>query len=293
MRRCRIESLGVSLPARRILPRGSLKHSLSAGRSCLGSSRYRPGDVGVLINSGVHRDDHVCEPAIAVYIQHGLGINIEFQGRRTLSFDLHNGGCGMLNAAEVLCALLQSGELRAGMVVSAEVNSDRRPDPAYPYPASGAAMLLDLSPQAETGLGPFAFHTRDEHAGLYTSVVDLRVRRGRILMQRAAELEGLYLQMVPGVIDEVLEKEGLRREEIDRVIPAQLSADFLARLPGIAGFPKEKVADFSAPLPDTLSTSTILALHRSITLSPPQTGEKALLLAFGSGVTVGGVVYRF
>ena len=83
MRRCRIESLGVS-PPRGGRPRwGSLKHAVVAGRSCLADSRYRRADVRVLINAGVHRDGHVCEPAIAAYIQHGLGINIEFQGRRT------------------------------------------------------------------------------------------------------------------------------------------------------------------------------------------------------------------
>ena len=88
---------------------GSVHHAVEAGRRCLDESQYRPADVGVLINAGVHRDGHICEPAIAAYIQHRLGINVEFQGRRTLSFDLLNGGCGMLNAAQVAIALLQGG----------------------------------------------------------------------------------------------------------------------------------------------------------------------------------------
>lgn len=293
MRRCRIESMGVSLPGHRLLPRGSLDHSLRAGKRCLNASRHHPNDVGILINCGIHRDGHVCEPAIAAYIQHRLGINIEFQGRETLSFDLHNGGCSMLNAIEVLCAMMQTGGTRAGMVVSGEANRDRHPDPAYPYPSSGAALLLDLSPQAETGFGCFAFHTRDEHTELYTSVVDLRVKRGRIVMKRAAELEAIYLDMVAGVIDDVLGQEGLHRDEITRFVPAQISPEFLQKLPQAGGFPTPRLTDFSMALPDTLTTAPILAMQQTMTRNPFRPGEKALLLAFGSGVTVGAGVYHF
>ncbi len=98
MRRCRIESLGVSLPRRRLRRWGSVRHAVEAGRRCLAASHYRPGDVEVLVNTGVYRDRHTCEPAMACYIQHRLGINVEFQGRRTASFDLLDGGVGMLSA---------------------------------------------------------------------------------------------------------------------------------------------------------------------------------------------------
>jgi 3-oxoacyl-[acyl-carrier-protein] synthase-3 len=293
MRRCRLESLGVSLPRRHLLPWGSLRHAVAAGRHCLRQSRHHPADVRVLVNSGVHRDRHTCEPAMAVYIQHKLGINIEFQGRRTLAFDLLNGGCGMLNAVQVLWALMQSGDIQIGMALASEVNSDRHPDPAYTYPASGAALLLDISPQRDVGFGNFAFHTRGEFADLYTSVVDLGVKRGRIRLQRRAELEDAYLSMAAAVVDDVLTRDGLRREEIDFVVPAQISPTFLGRLPEASGFPPEKLADFTASLPDTLSTSLFLALHHSLAIRPPQRGEKALLLACGSGVTVAAATYHF
>jgi len=293
MIRCRIESMGVSLPGRHLLPWGSMKHALTAGRHCLSDSHYHREDVQVLINSGVHRDGHICEPAMAVYLQHRLGINIEFQGRRTLSFDLLNGGCGMLNAVQVLCSLMQSGEIQAGMAISSEANSDSRPDASALIPASGVALLLDISPQRDIGFGDFSFHTREEYADLYSSIVDLQTRRGRLRMQRSAELEQIYLSMAPGIVEEVLHKENLCRDDITRIIPAQISPAFLSVLPATIGFPQQKVADFSKHLPDTLSTSLFLAFHRSATLQPPNPGEKALLLAFGSGVTVGAGMYYF
>ena len=161
---------------------------------------------------------------MAVFIQHRLGINIEFQSRSTLSFDLQNGGCGMLDAAQAAVALLQGGEIAAGLVVASEANPDRHPDPRFDYPASGAAMLLDLSPWRGTGFGEFVFHTRDDHADLYTSLVSLAEKRGRIVIDRRAELEDTYLSMAGGVVEDVLTRDRLRREEIDLVVPAQISA---------------------------------------------------------------------
>jgi 3-oxoacyl-[acyl-carrier-protein] synthase III len=293
MRHCRIESLGVSLPRWHFPRWGSVRHAVEAGRRCLKLSHHRKADVGLLINAGVHRDRHICEPAMAVFIQHRLGINIEFQQRSTLAFDLLNGGCGMLDAAQTVSALLQSGEIEAGLVVASEANSDRRPDPGSAFPASGAAVLLDLSPWHDRGFGEFVFHTRDEYADAYTSLVSLAEKRGRIALKRQAELTDIYLSMARAVVSDVLNRERLRLEDIDWVVPAQISADLLARLPAFTGFPAEKVTDLSRRLPDTLSTSLFLALKLAINDRRPVPGQKALLLAFGSGVTVAAVIYRF
>jgi 3-oxoacyl-[acyl-carrier-protein] synthase-3 len=293
MQRCRIESLGVSLPRSGLFKWGSMKHAVEAGRRCLESSHYLPQDVRVLINTGVHRDGHVCEPAIAAYIQHQLGINIEFQGRRTLSFDLLNGGCGMLNAAQVLSALMLSGEIQAGMVVSSEADSDRHPDPAYVWPASGAAVMLDLSPRSSVGFGAFAFHTREKDAELLTSVVSLEKAGGHLIPRRDPRVERLWLESAGAAVDEALERDGLRREEIDVVVPSQIGSAFLDQLPEAIGLAPEKIARFDSELPDTLSTSVFLALRRTLDTRPPKPGEKALLMAFGSGLTVAAATYHF
>ena len=291
MRRVRIESAGASLPAWWQRRKGSVAHAVTAGRRCLAASRLCPADLGLLVSAGVYRDGHVAEPAIAAYIQHRLGINIEFQGRETLSFDLLNGGCGMLNAVQVVGAMMQSGPAAAGLVVAGEANSDRRPDPASAVARSGAALLLDLAPDAGAGFGAFAFQTHEEDADLFTAVVSLAVPRGRLFIRRQARLEGAWLAHAAAAVEEVLAKEGLTRDRIDLVVPAQISAGFLSQLPAAIGVPADKIADFTATLPDTGSTSVFLAWHRLCTGRRPNAGTRVLFLTFGSGLTVGAAIY--
>ena len=292
-RRVRIAGIGASLPGFRLLRRGSVARAVEAGRRCLAAAGRRPSEVGVLIHAGVTRDYHVCEPANAAYIQRRLGINVEFQGARTLSFDLGNGGCGMLDAAQVLCALLQEGAPRCGMVIASEGNVDLRAKGDRPCPESGAAVLLELSPRPGTGFSSFAFRTCGEHADMVTTVVSLAEARGRLRVRRDPRVEERWLEMAGPVVDEVLAKAGLDRGRVERVIPAQVSAGFLARLPQAIGVPAERVADFSSDLPDTLSTSVFLALQRELALRPPPPERTVLLLAFGSGLTVAAAIYRF
>ena len=293
MRRCRIESLGVSLPRRTLFSKGSLSHSVTAGRDCLKASHYNQSDVRLLINAGVHRDGHVCEPAIASYIQHRLGINIEFQGRRTLAFDLLNGGCGLLNAMHVISSMIAAGEIEVGMAISSEANSDRKPDPSYPYPASGAAAILDVSPKRNLGFGAFSFHTDERRAELFESRVSLTVKHGKLTLSRHADLEAAYLDGAKHAVSQVLEHDKLRPLDVDWVVPAQISSNFLKHLPDVIGIPRDRVIDLSASLPDTHSTSFLLALQHTMTTGHLVPGKKVLLLACGSGVTVGAASYHF
>jgi 3-oxoacyl-[acyl-carrier-protein] synthase-3 len=288
--RVRIESAGASLPAWWQWRKGSVAHAVTAGRRCLAASRHRPADLGVLVSAGVYRDGHVAEPAIAAYIQRRLGVNVEFQGRATLSFDLLNGGCGMLNAAQVVGAMLLSGQSAAGMVVAGEANSDRRPDPASAVARSGAALVLDVSPGG-AGFGAFEFQTHEQDAALFSAVVSLAAPRGRLFVRRQSRLEEAWLGHASGAVEAVLAKDGLTRDQIDLVVPAQVSTGFLSRLPAAIDVPATKVIDFTASLPDTGSTSVFIAWHRLCGERRPVAGTRVLLLVFGSGLTVGAAIY--
>jgi 3-oxoacyl-[acyl-carrier-protein] synthase-3 len=271
--------------------KGSLEQAVKAGKRCLASSGHRPAEVSVLINSGIHRDGHYAEPAVACFIQKKLDINPEFQERQTLAFDLQNGGSGMLSGAYVLANMMQSGHIQTGMVVSSEGNYDHQPDPNYDYPASGAAIMMDISPVAGKGFGGFCFKTFDEYSDLYTSAVSLKVKKGKILIKRKKELERTYIKCIPQVWEELLQTEGLAPGAIDFVIPSQISPSFVGKLPKTLGLPKEKILDVTDFLDDTLTTSPILALQRAIDKKIITKNQTLVFLTAGSGITIGAAVY--
>ncbi len=293
MKKIRIESIGVSYPRKKLWGKGSLSHAVHAGSRCLINSNYNPMDVQVLINSGIYRDEHYVEPAFSTFIQKKLGINTEFQGRRTLSFDLQNGGCGMLSGIHVLINLILSGRIYSGMVISSEANADKNPDPNYLYKNSGAAVMLDLSPNSQIGFGNFVFKSFEKHMNLYSSFVSLAQKYGRLVIKKKKELEDVYLACVQSVIKELLDTENLSADDISFVIPSQISEYFLNKLPEKVSFSAEKIINLIHKYTDTLTTSVFLSLKHLLDNKVIKPGQKVILLTVGSGITVGAAIYYF
>ena len=293
MQNIRIESIGVSYPQKKNRRIGSLSHAVHAGSSCLKNSKYQPMDVEVLINSGIYRDGHYVEPAVSTFIQKKLGINTEFQGRRTLSFDIQNGGCGMLNGIHVLTNLISSGRIQAGMVISSEANTDKHPDPNYLYENSGAAVMLDSSPNSKIGFGNFVFKSFEKYMHLYSSYVSLTQKYGRLLIKKKKELEDVYLACVQSVIKELLDKENLSADDISFVLPSQISDYFLNKLPENICFSAEKIINLNHKYTDTLTTSVFLTLKHLLDNKVIKPGQKIILLTVGAGITVGASIYYF
>ena len=218
--------------AGRALVPARLGRACGRGRPrCLEVSRYHPADVRVLINTGIHRDGHVCEPANACYIQHGLGINVEFQGRRTLAFDLQNGGCGMLNARPCARRAMRDrgrDPRRHGGVERGQ----QRPPPRSRLHLSRAAA----PPCSSTSRPARAWASAPSRSTPTTSTPSSLLgrepgeKRGRIVLRRSAELEDAYLAAAAAAVEEVLAADGLRRAGRR---PRRAGAD-LARFPGAA-----------------------------------------------------------
>ncbi|MFC2161944.1 3-oxoacyl-ACP synthase III family protein [Acidobacteriota bacterium] len=293
MKKIRIESIGVSPPLKYFRKKGSLSHAVKAGKRCLKSSTHHQKDVQVLLNSGIYRDEHYAEPAFSTFIQKKLGINIQFQGNRTLSFDLQNGGNGMLTGIQVVANLISSGRIQTGMVISSETNPDKIPDPHYLYKNSGAAVMLDSSENSQTGFGIFVFKSFEKYIDLYSSFVSLTQKYGHLFIKKKKELEEAYLECVQSVIKEVLDKENLKADDISFVFPSQISEYFLSELPKQISFSAEKIINLSLKYGDTLTTSVFLSLKYLLDKKVIQPGQKVILLTVGAGITVGAAIYSF
>lgn len=91
--------------------------SAMAGKRALAASGLTADDVEVLVHAAVCRD--MLEPATASFVHHALGLAPSVQ-----VFDLSNACLGFLNALTLLGGMIESGQIKCGMVT---VGEDGRP----------------------------------------------------------------------------------------------------------------------------------------------------------------------
>jgi 3-oxoacyl-[acyl-carrier-protein] synthase III len=103
------------IQTRRFWPKGTRpSHAAAlAGRKALQQSGVDKADIGVLIHSSVCRD--FMEPATASVVHAALEMP-----RNALAFDLSNACLGFANALGVAANMIESGEMKAALVVSGE-----------------------------------------------------------------------------------------------------------------------------------------------------------------------------
>lgn len=87
--------------------------AVKAAQKAFEASLVQPEDIGMLIYSGVCRDN--LEPATACAVSHRLGL-----GSETQLFDVSNACLGVINGVILVANAIELGQIRAGLVVSCE-----------------------------------------------------------------------------------------------------------------------------------------------------------------------------
>jgi 3-oxoacyl-[acyl-carrier-protein] synthase III len=181
----RIEAVATAHAGRGPFRKGALKLADAVARACLARAHLEAGDIDLLLNAGLYREDNLTEPALAALIQEDIGANPGHPPREgahgTFSFDVANGGCGVLTALELLDGFVRSGTIQTGLVVA----SDSAPDDSesFPFPAVGGAVLVRPTRGGE-GFVDFAFETFDEAAGHFESAISWRDKAWHLPLSR-------------------------------------------------------------------------------------------------------------
>lgn len=87
--------------------------SAKAGRAVLQRSQFKPDQIEAFIHCAVSRD--MLEPATASFAHHKIGLGAHCQ-----IFDVSNACLGFLNGLVTLGAMIDSGQIKCGMVVAGE-----------------------------------------------------------------------------------------------------------------------------------------------------------------------------
>jgi 3-oxoacyl-[acyl-carrier-protein] synthase III len=286
----------------------------SAARNCFALAGHEPGDIDMLINVGIYREDSMGEPALAALIQQDIGAR---PGRRpagragqqehagTFSFDLLNGACGAITAIQIESGLLKSGVIRLGAVVSSDVQPDvKDPGAAFLRPAGGALLLGWRDGPA--GFTEFGTETFPEYQDLFTSGLVWKRRHGIPGIpapRQGTGHNGMVVTVKPGfharladcaeeAARRFLRRLGLAALDIDLLVPAPADPDFVDRLRARLHVPGDRVAYTPEDLAGAYTTGPIAALQAATKSGRLAEARTTLLLAAGPGATVALALYR-
>ena len=298
----------------------SFQLGLAAAKDCLSHSKYKAKDIEVVIWTSITQlkngSEFSYEPSMSLYIKNELGANA------ALNFDISNACAGMLTGVFILDNLIRGGIVKNGLVLSGEcithISDTALKEIKEPIDDqfasltvgdSGAAVIMDQSPNEEEGLEVSEFLTMAEFADLCIGMPSA-LNPGIAMYAKAVELHAESIKRVPRWLVEQLEKhEYLVRKyknitrTIDFVIPHQTALKFmLSAMKDIFAYAKtiEKIKDFEMPelltyiqdFGNTSSTSHFVVLYHALKDKKVKPGNTVLLVPHASGITVGAFFLR-
>ncbi|OBI37640.1 non-ribosomal peptide synthetase [Mycobacterium sp. E2238] len=295
MPRVRIEGIGLA-PADQPASPSSIRLAVQAAEACLDRSGIDRTALGLIINSGIYRDDFLSEPAVAALVAGELDINGDVDspdGPKTFALDVLNGAVGFLNACQVAAGMIGAGKAEHAMVVASEIENNS-PDSGYPQRGisqTGSAVLLRRSDGPE-GFGRFVFQHHPEYSGALATYTQQRDGRAGLQVERDPNLAAIYLSCIPDAAKELLALEGLNPGDIAAVLPPYLSKEALDELAAQLGIPRSRFVDLAADS-DPFTSSVPFGLEQARTQGLARPGDIALIITAGSGVEIGCTTYRF
>jgi 3-oxoacyl-[acyl-carrier-protein] synthase III len=293
----------------------SFQLGLAAARDCLSHSKYKAEDIEAVIWTSITQfkngAEFQFEPCMSIHIKNGLGA----QG--AMNFDISNACAGMLTGVYILDNLIRAGIVKNGLVLSGECISHiadtalkEITEPIDDQFASltvgdsGAAVIMDESPNEEEGLEISEFLTFAECAELCLGMPSA-LNPGIAMYAKAVELHSESVKRTPrflsGIIEKyeyVLRKQTNKTRPMDFVIPHQTALKIMkSAIKEVFAYVKtiEKVKDIEMPemlayiqeFGNTSSTSHFVVLYHALKDKKVKPGNTVLMVPHASGISIG------
>jgi 3-oxoacyl-[acyl-carrier-protein] synthase III len=268
----------------------------------LSSSPYHREEVGLIIHSGIYRNDFLSEPAVAAIAAGALGINHDCDSsseeaapaRQTLAFDLMNSGAGTLYACHVAAQMICAGKAATALVVAAEIenNADLGPEHHLGLMEMGSALLLESGSGSE-GFGRFVFRSFPAYGDDVISHTVVRNGGAALHHEQSPGYERHLIDAIQTVVAEILDVEGMAIESVARVFPPHRSHSFAAELARALRFSLDRFVLLADYRRDYYTSSLAATLETARASGLVKPGDVGLLIAAGAGVQVGCATYHF
>lgn len=293
-KRIAFRALGIALHAGESKA-DSVGLATEAIRACLEEDGGIPEEVGLLINSGVYRNDFIGEPAMATVIAGQAQLNATHDGwgsPTTLAYDLGNGACGFVHACQTAQAMVASGKTKKALCVSSEIENNKIHAPHFilDLKECGVAALLEESGRA--GFLRFLFKYYPECQEVFRTEVNWENGKPFLKIFRKPDWEFLILEQVGYVIGELLAQENLAMDDIQIIIPPQVSGEFVRRFTVQLNLPESKVVNLNDGQ-NYYTCSTVFGLKHALEKGMVREGDLGIILEAGSGLMLAAALYQF
>ena len=270
---------------------GALHLAVVASRQALRRVGEEPGQVDLIINTGLYRDRNLGEPALAPIIQADLGANPEdpHRGSRgTFSFDIANGGCGPLTALQVADGFLRAGTAETVVVVASDADPGHGLAPDFPFGAAGGALVCHAV-DGERGLGPFSWRNRPDDGRYLRATSELEDGINVLTITEDPGFAAAAAHLAADAARDLMAGQSLDPGRIDLVVAAPARPDFTAMLGAELGIPPERIVTAGADLQTVAFIAALDLAHSEGRLEP---GSTVLFVCAGAGLTAGAALYR-
>ena len=256
---------------------------LAAARQALERAGIAPEAVGVCLIA-TFTGDHL-NPATACILQKELGFPED-----TVCFDLNAACSGFVYALHTAQCLLAAAPRKFGLVLGAEVLSrvtdytDRSTCILF-GDGAGAAVVEwgEDYPSIHAVLG-----CRGDADVLYTPGVTAEAPS--YIHMEGQSVFRFAVETVPRCISQVLEQAGLGVEDVDRYVFHQANQRIIDLAMRKLRLPPEKCTGNIAHTGNTSAASVPLLLDELVSTGALRSGQRALCVGFGAGLTWGGAL---
>ena len=256
--------------------------SIAAGGKALAASGLAPDQIDLVIVASASLTAPI--PGIGPQVAHRLGIP------RPGAFDLNAGCAGFCYALSVAADAIRTGEATNVLVVGVERLSDvtDQTDRSTAVIFADGAGAAVLGPTDEPGVGPVAWGSDGDQ---YTAI---EIAAGRSTMTMAGQTVYRWATTkLTQTLVEAIEKAGVTAADIDVFAPHQANLRIIESMAKKLGFSEDTViARDIVQSGNTSAASVPLALTALMESGEAKSGDLALVLGYGAGLTFAGQVLR-
>lgn len=298
----RIEAVSTAWERTWPLGRGARYLAAEAARQCLARAGKVSTDVDLLINVGIYREDALAEPALAAMIQEDIGANPGHPPREhchgTFSFDVANGGCGVLDGLAILDGFLKSRTIRTGLLVASDSHAHGQDH--FPFSPAGGAILVGPSDEPE-GFTAFAFESFSvESSADLESTLDWRSKerrlpfspRGRhtLAVTQGEDYARRAVECAASTARRFLAQHGMTPSDVDLLVPSQTPVPMISELAARLELDATRVARAGSGTENVHTAGPIAALDAAADRFAQ--ADTVLFVTVGAGIEVGVALYR-